>query len=177
MPDCAFGNDVVLNTSGAGLTVTEYCCVATCDPESVAFTVNVLEPAVVGVPAKTPEVFIVTPAGNVPAEIVQLTGAVPPLNVIVALYACVTVPLGKEAVVICSGGGLMTRVNARCAVCAALSVTFMVTPKLPATVGVPEIVPPEESVTPVGSAPAITEYVYGVVPPVEASVVEYAVPT
>jgi hypothetical protein len=85
VPDCAFGSEVVLSSSGAGLTVTEYCCVAICDPESVAFTVKVLEPAVVGVPEKTPEVFIVTPAGSVPAEIVQVTGAVPPLNVIDAL--------------------------------------------------------------------------------------------
>jgi hypothetical protein len=71
----------------------------------------------------------------------------------------------------------MTSVNARCAVCAALSATLIVTPKLPATEGGPEIVPLEESVTPVGNAPAITEYVYGSVPPVEARVVEYAVPT
>jgi hypothetical protein len=157
VPTCPLGNEAVLSTSGAGLIVTEYCCVATCAPESVALTVKVLDWAVVGVPEKTPALLIVIPVGSAPAEIVQVTGAVPPLNVMEALYAVPTVPLGNEAVVIWSGGGLMTSVNARCAVCAAASVTRIVTPKLPAADGVPVMEPPVLNVRPPGNAPAITE--------------------
>ena len=157
------------------MTVTEYCCVATCAPESVAFTVNVLEPAIVGVPENTPALLMVTPAGRAPAEIDQVTGGVPPLKDIAALYAAPTVPLGNDAVVICSGGGLTTSVKARCAVWAAASVTRMVTPKLPALAGVPVMEPLVLKLRPPGNAPAITAYVYGVVPPVETRVVEYAV--
>lgn len=139
------------------MIVTEYCCVATCAPESVALTVNVLEPAVVGVPEKTPALLMVTPVCNAPAEIVQVTGAVPPLKDMEAVYPVPTVPLGNDAVVICSGGGFTTSVNARCAVCAAASVTRIVTPKLPAADGVPVMDPPLLNVRPPGNAPAITE--------------------
>jgi hypothetical protein len=84
-PTARSGNDVVLRTSGTGLIVTVYCCVATCAPESVALTVKVLDPVEVGVPEKTPALLIVTPVGSVPAEIDQVTGAVPPLKLIEAL--------------------------------------------------------------------------------------------
>jgi hypothetical protein len=67
------------------------------------------------------------------------------------------VPPGNEAVVICSAGGCTMSVNARCAVCAAASVTRMVTPKLPAAVGVPVMEPPLLNVTPLGNAPAMIE--------------------
>jgi hypothetical protein len=62
-------------------------------------------------------------------------------------------------------------------VCAAASVTLAVKLNVPAVVGVPEIWPAEESVSPLGSAPALTVQVYGVVPPLAARVVEYAVPS
>jgi hypothetical protein len=42
---------------------------------------------------------------------------------------------------------------------------------------VPEIVPVEDMVRPPGNAPELTLQLYGVVPPLAASVVEYAVPT
>jgi hypothetical protein len=49
---------------------------------------------------------------------------------------------------------------------------------VPDVVGVPLIAPvPAFSVSPTGSAPVVTLHVYGVVPPVAASVREYAVPT
>ena len=57
------------------------------------------------------------------------------------------------------------------------SVTLTVKPKAPATVGVPEIVPADDSVRPPGKAPELTFQLYGVVPPLAARVVEYAVPT
>jgi hypothetical protein len=56
------------------------------------------------------------------------------------------------------------------------SVTFTVKLKEPEAVGVPEMVPAGESVRPAGKAPALMLQPYGVVPPVAASVVEYAVP-
>ena len=57
------------------------------------------------------------------------------------------------------------------------SVAFTVKLKEPEAVGVPEIVPAEDRVTPAGNAPARMLQLYGVVPPLAASVVEYAVPT
>ena len=59
-----------------------------------------------------------------------------------------------------------------CAVGVVASVTFTVKLKEPEAVGVPEIVPPDESVRPAGKAPALRLQLYGVVPPAAASVVE-----
>jgi len=47
----------------------------------------------------------------------------------------------------------------------------------PASVGMPVSVPPGESVIPLGRAPAEMDHVNGVVPPLAASVCEYATPT
>jgi hypothetical protein len=63
-----------------------------------------------------------------------------------------------------------------CAVGVVESVTLAVNENEPDAVGVPEIVPAEESVKPAGRAPALTLQLYGVVPPLAARVVEYAVP-
>ena len=57
------------------------------------------------------------------------------------------------------------------------SVTFTVKLKEPDAVGVPEIVPADDNVSPPGKAPALMLQLYGVVPPLAASVVVYAVPT
>ena len=86
-------------------------------------------------------------------------------------------PLGKVDVVIINGAGAMVICRGAVAVCAAASVTLAVKLNVPAVVGVPEIWPAEESVSPPGSAPALTVQVKGVVPPLAASVVEYAVAT
>ncbi len=68
------------------------------------------------------------------------------------------------------------RVSAFVAVCAVgvvESVTFAVKLNEPDAVGVPEIVPLDaDSVRPAGNAPALMLQLYGVVPPVAASVVE-----
>jgi hypothetical protein len=53
--------------------------------ESVTFTVNDDVPAAVGVPLICPELLRVNPAGNVPEEIDQLYGVVPPLAANVAV--------------------------------------------------------------------------------------------
>ena len=49
-----------------------------------------------------------------------------------------------------------------------LSVLVMVKLKLPPAVGVPDSAPADDSVMPTGSAPAVTAYVYGAVPPLAA---------
>jgi hypothetical protein len=48
---------------------------------------------------------------------------------------------------------------------------------VPAAVGVPLIVPPALRLSPAGNAPPLTLHTYPPVPPVAASVCEYAVPT
>jgi len=92
-------------------------------------------------------------------------------------YAAPTVPLVRgEAVVIASAGGLIIRENGFVAVCAKLSVTRTVKSEEPAAVGVPLMVPPEESVSPAGSDPD-TDQEYGGVPPVADRAWEYGPPT
>jgi hypothetical protein len=63
-------------------------------------------------------------------------------------------------------------VNAWVAVACAESVTFRVTEKVPATVGVPDVTPAELIERPLGRVvPEATDQVYGGVPPVAARVV------
>ena len=82
-------------------------------------------------------------------------------------YAVPTVPPVKgEAVVIVSAGGLIVREKDFVAVCAKVSATRTVKFDKPAAVGVPLMVPPDESVTPAGSEPDSTDQEYGAVPPV-----------
>jgi hypothetical protein len=72
------GNDAVVTDGAAAMTrVNDLVEVA--PTLSVTFTVNVEEPAVVGVPLSTPAELKVNPAGAVPEEIVHVYGVVPPL--------------------------------------------------------------------------------------------------
>jgi hypothetical protein len=67
--------------------------------------------------------------------------------------------------------------NAIVPVLFAASVTFTVNDTVPAVVGVPEMTPVEATrLSPAGRVPALTLQVYGVVPPLACSPVEYAVP-
>ena len=111
----------------------------------------------------------------------HLYGVVPPLAASVVEYAVPTCPVGTDRLVICTGvtAAVTVRVNAFVAVCAVgvvESVTLAVKLKEPEAVGVPEIVPAEDSARPAGSAPELMLQPYGVVPPLAASVIEYAVP-
>ena len=74
--------------------------------ESVACTVKLDWPALVGVPLIVPALLKLRPAGNAPDAIVQEYGIVPPVAVSVNEYAFPTMPFGTEAVVIVSGGAL-----------------------------------------------------------------------
>jgi len=56
-------------------------------------------------------------------------------------------------------------------------VTWTVKLEVAAVVGVPLRTPAEDRPSPAGSVPAVTDQLYGVVPPVAASVWLYAVPT
>ena len=151
--------------------------------ESVTFTVNVNEPDAVGVPESVPvDAARLMPAGKAPELMLQLNGVVPPLAAKVVEYAVPTCPEGTEPVVIVTGvtAAATVTVNDLVAVCAVgvvESVTFTVNVNEPDTVGVPEIVPAVGRVKPAGKAPELMVQLYGVVPPDEASVIEYAVPT
>ncbi len=126
-------------------------------------------PAAVGVPEICPvEVFNVSPAGSVPTEILHVTGAVPPLDATVAVYARFTSAAAKEVVVTESTGALMVRLNDFVAVSGGLpeSVTLNVRFAVPAVVGVPEIAPVDAlSDKPAGKVPALSAQVYGPTPP------------
>ena len=66
--------------------------------------------------------------------------------------------------------------NAFVPVLFAASVTCTVNDAVPAVVGVPLICPVELSVSPAGKEPALIDQLYGVVPPLACSMVEYPVP-
>src|ERR1700733_2210391 len=86
----------------AGSTVRVSCWVAVCAglPESVACTVNVEVPAVVGVPEMVPSLASDSPAGSDPEVTDQLYGLVPPEADRSWLYALPTVASGRLDVVI-----------------------------------------------------------------------------
>jgi len=75
------------------------------------------------------------------------------------LYALSTVPLGNCELVICKGGRLTTLIL-RLAEAEALAASLTATVKgnAPATVGVPERVPDEDRLRPVGSVPLETDH-------------------
>jgi hypothetical protein len=150
--------------------------------ESVTLAVNENEPEADGVPEIVPVAANVKPAGKAPEATLQLYGVVPPLAASVVEYAVPTCPARIEVVVICTGVTAAAIVIVSdwleaCAVGVVESVTFAVKLKEPDAVGVPEIVPLADKPRPAGKAPEATLQLYGVVPPVAASVVEYAVPT
>jgi hypothetical protein len=147
---------------------------------SVTCTVNDAVPEAVGVPEITPvDAARLNPAGNVPALRLQLYGVVPPLACSVVEYAVPAVPPGSDAVVIDGDCATPATSILRFAVAVAAgeleSFTCTVKAEVPACVGVPEIRPEPEMVSPTGKLPFITDQLYGPVPPVAAKVVEYAV--
>ena len=89
------------------------------------------------------------------------------------------VPPGSDVVVTVGGcaAAATAILNTFVPVLFAASVTRTVNDTVPAVVGVPEITPVDAAkLNPAGSAPALTLQLYGVVPPLACSVVEYAVP-
>jgi hypothetical protein len=149
------------------------------EPPPVTWTVKFDVPAAVGVPLITPvEAFRLNPAGRVPAETDQLYGVVPPVAVIVWLYAVPTVPAGSGLAVEIVGAATGLTVREKAFVAVPPPVTWTVKLKAPAVVGVPPITPVEAfRLSPAGSAPAEIDQLYGVVPPVAVIVWLYTVPT
>ena len=92
---------------GAGalpaLIVTVNCAVAELELLSVTLTVNVDEPAAVGVPNMPPVLGATARhAGRLPLVTLQVYPPLPPVALKVAVYALPTVPPGRELVVIVS---------------------------------------------------------------------------
>ena len=122
----------------------------------------------VGVPEMMPVPLArVSPAGNEPADTVQLSGAVPPLDASVVEYAAPIVALGNELVVM--EGAAATAIESTLVVDApAPSESCTVKPGA-LDVGVPEITPVELArLSPAGSDPADTVQLSGAVPPDDA---------
>jgi hypothetical protein len=141
-------------------------------------TLNVMEndPDAVGVPLSAPAALKLNPAGSIPALTDHVYGVVPPLATNVWEYATLTVLEGIAAVVMAIVGLITTEYEV-VAVLLALSAALMVKLKVPDAVGVPLKTPAELKLNPAGSVPALTDHVYGVVPPLAASVCEYVAPT
>ena len=68
----------MLTVTAGALMATVSEAVADCEALSVARTVNVLDPAAVGVPEIVPPLVSVNPAGNVPVASDHVYGGVPP---------------------------------------------------------------------------------------------------
>jgi hypothetical protein len=147
--------------------------------ESVAFTVKVAVPAIVGVPVTEQLALIDKPLGREPEITAQVYGDVPPETTMLALYGTETVPLGRDDVPSESAGGAMVSVTVPEPLCAGLelSVALIVTVEVPADVGVPATAQFADKVNPVGSEPDRIAQVYWPVPPVTATVAEYGTPT
>ena len=118
------------------------------------------ELAPVGVPLIRPVVgFRIKDAGSAPELMDHEYGLVPPLAVSVCEYAAPTVPLGRDTVVTFKATGETIKEKSAETAELAESCTFMTIEDVPATVGVPVIVPVVEfKVSPAGSgAPVLVQ--------------------
>jgi hypothetical protein len=106
---------------------------------------------------------------------------VPPVAAKACEYEVPTWPLASDAVVIVRAAGAIVRLRLTFVVCGGEleSVTLnMSAVAFAAAVGVPLIRPVDAfNARPLGSVPEVSDHVYGVVPPVAASVCEYGAPT
>jgi hypothetical protein len=134
-------------------------------------------PARVGVPLNDPPALSATPSGRLPDSIVHVYGAVPPAAESDPEYAVPTIPAGSEFVLMLNAGAVIPMLNDFATLAFDASVTRTENVKLPARVGVPEIVPPAVRARPSGRLPESTDHEYGTVPPVAVSEPEYATPT
>jgi len=101
VPTVPFGSEVVVIEIGAVPVAIEtvYACEPAPPPESNTCSVNVNEPAVVGVPEIPPRVLNIKPGGSTPPVKFQPYGASPPLAATLAIYGTPAFPLGSEVVV------------------------------------------------------------------------------
>lgn len=137
---------------------------------SVAVTLNVNDPAVVGEPEIAPAAERVSPSGRLPLVSVYEYGAMPPPAMSVCEYEVPMPPFGKDVGVIVIVGQLIVSVKFLKPVQPLASVAVTVTLKPPTSVGIPERAPLEESNRPAGSDPFVTANEYGAVPPLADTV-------
>ena len=108
----------------------------------------------------------------------QLYGVWPPLAASVAEYAVFVTPPGSEEVVICTIVAAAVIVILKFADVLPTgeleSLTLTVNDEVPVVLGVPLIWPEPLRLKPAGKDPDLTDQVYGAVPPVAPSDVEYA---
>lgn len=163
----------------AGVPVTEIdnALVAAIPTLSVTRTVKALIPTAVGIPEMTPPDDMDNPAGKAPIAIDQVIAPVPPEDVRVDEKGPPSAPSGNEDVVT-AGAGFTTMLNASVACAPLQQATFAVNEAVPDEADVPVIAPLLEfNARPVGREPESIVQVLGVVPPLDASVCEYAAPT
>lgn len=112
-------------------------------------------PSCVGVPESTPLEASINPVGNV-LDVLKVTVPTPPLCVNVRLNATPAVPLALPGFVTVMVGQPITSVYVNpVPIQPALSVAFTIMGKVPVCVGVPESVPFEASIKPVGKVLAV----------------------
>ena len=174
------GSDAVVTEGGCGPLQPRYSVssLPRCSLRLSPCAVNDTVPNVVGVPLICPvELFSVRPTGREPEVIAQVYGVVPPLACSAVEYAVPVVPPGSDVVMTIGGGAATVMLKVLVPVLLAASFTCTVNDTVPAVVGVPEITPVDATkFNPAGNVPALTLQLYGVVPPLACSVVEYAVP-
>jgi hypothetical protein len=159
VPTVPAGSDDVVISKADGLTVSDSAAVALEFPLSTTVTVKPVVPGAAGMPLMTPVAAARPKAGgNVPADIVQVTGGTPPDTERVAEYGEPAVPFGNAVVVIT--GMEVTLIRRVCvSVPSAESRTLAVNRNVPLFCGVPLMVPPLSRVSPAGGAPADTDQV------------------
>ena len=139
---------VIVGATVPALITMLNACVALGNVPLAAVIVPLNVPAVVGVPAMTPALLIVTPPGKPVA--VNVIGAVP-VAVTVRLYATPTVPVAGGAALVIVGAtvpALITMLNA-CVALGNVPLAAVIVPlKVPAVVGVPAMTPALLIVTP-----------------------------
>lgn len=140
--------DVVVMSTGSATTMVN-CFVDVSRFASVTFTVNVLEPGVVGVPVIAPEDDIDNPAGNEPESKENVNAPVPPVAATICEYTDPVVPAGNDDVVIVGPDGIVV-VYVFVFWVPKESVRVTVYVYDPPAVGVPEIVPSGANVKPGG---------------------------
>ena len=182
VPTVPFASVVVEIFTGGYATTSDNVPLTPVSPyASVAFTVNVLVPALVGVPEIAPALDSVSPVGSAPLPSAYVSPPAPPVAATLAEYAVPTVPPASVVVENTIAGGAATPIVNVCVELAAgdpESFTVTVNVTLPAAMGVPVIAPVDAfKLNPGGSVPVVTVHVFGATPPADASVTEYAVPT
>ena len=141
----------------------------------MAVTVNEAEPEAVGVPESKPPCDNVSPAGKLPPVIPKVTGAAPPVAVIVVAYAAPIAAFGSEVVVIVRLA-LIEMVKLAEVLMPFESVPDKEKLNVPAAVGVPETtVPPPVKERPPGSEPDASNALE--MAPVKTNGCEYGLPT